>query len=75
MSKSGKPFNLRPISPISPIGYHASTLAVLTHQGACPKKATTERLKVTPSATAATLVDVFMVTTLLTLIHADSKAY
>jgi hypothetical protein len=75
MSKSGKPFDLWPVSPISPIGYHAPTLAALTHWGARPKKVTTKRPKATPSAAAATMVKAFKVTTLLTSIYADFKSY
>jgi hypothetical protein len=73
MSKSGKPFDLRPVSPISSIGYHAPTLAALTHQGARPKKTTTQRPKATPSTAAATLVKAFKVTTLLTSILGRSQ--
>jgi len=75
MSKSGKPFDLQPVSPIAPIGYHAPTLAALTHRGARPKKVTTKRPKGTPSAAAATLVKAFKVTTLLTTIYGDLKSY
>jgi len=79
MSKSGKPFDLRPISPISLIGYHAPTLAALTHQGAGAKKVFTKqklaKAGVTPSAAAATLVEAFKVTTLFIPIHADFKPY
>jgi len=67
MSKSGRPFDLRPVSPISPIGYNAPTLAALTHRGARPRKVTTKRPKSTPLVAAATLAQAFKVTTLIIL--------
>jgi len=72
MSKSGPPFNLRPVSPISPIGHNAPTLAALTHLGARFKKMTTKRSKATPSVAAATLAQAFKVRTLITLIMSIS---
>jgi hypothetical protein len=57
------------------MGYNAPTLAVLTHQGARSKKVTTKHSKVTPSATVATLVEAFKVTTRFILMHADVKSY
>jgi len=68
MSKSGWPFDLQPVSPISPIGHNAPTLPTLTHQGARFKKMTTKRSKATPSVAAATLAQAFKVKTLITLI-------
>ena len=56
MSKSGGPFDLRPVPLISPIGYNAPTLAALTHRRARFKKITTKRSKATPSVAATTLV-------------------
>jgi len=75
MSKSGRPFDLRPVSLISPIGYNAPTLAALTHRGARFKKMTTKRSTSTPSVAAATLAKAFKVTILFTLFHADFKLY
>jgi hypothetical protein len=63
------------VSPISPIGHDAPTLAALSHQGTRFKKITTKHSKVTTSATAATLVKAFEVTTPLALIYADFKSY
>ena len=68
MSESGRPFDLRSVSPISAIDYNAPTLAALTHRGACFKKITTKRPYATPSVAAATLVQAFKVTTLIILI-------
>ncbi|XP_066390416.1 vacuolar protein sorting-associated protein 52 A-like isoform X5 [Miscanthus floridulus] len=63
VSKSGKPFNLRPISPTSPIGYNAPTLAALTHQKIRTKTITSKSKlatsRATPSAAATTLVKAF----------------
>jgi hypothetical protein len=75
MSKSGRPFDLWPVSPISPISYNAPTLAALTHRGARPRKTTTKRTKATPSIVATTLVKAFKVTILFTSIYADLKLY
>ena len=79
MSKSGKPFNLRPVSPISPIGYNAPTLAALTHQKIRTKTITSKSklatARATPSAAATTLVKAFKVTTLFISTHADHKLY
>ncbi|XP_066323291.1 uncharacterized protein [Miscanthus floridulus] len=63
VSKSGKPFNLRPVSPTSPIGYNAPTLAALTHQKIRTKTITSKSKlatsRATPSAAATTLVKAF----------------
>ncbi|XP_066348124.1 uncharacterized protein [Miscanthus floridulus] len=63
MSKSGKPFDLWPVSPISPIGYNAPTLAALTHQKIRTKTITSKSKlatsRATPSAAATTLVKAF----------------
>jgi hypothetical protein len=61
MRKSGRPFDLQPVSLISLIGYNAPTLAALTHQEAHFKKITTKRSKATPSVAAATLAQAFKV--------------
>ena len=79
MSKSGKPFVLQPVSPISPIGYNAPTLATLTHQKTRTKTITSKpklaTAKATPSAAATTLIKAFKVTTLFISTHADHKLY
>jgi uncharacterized protein YdaL len=79
MSKSGKPFDLRPVSPISSIGYNAPTLAALTHQRT-HAKTITSRSKLatagaTPLAAATTLIKAFKVTILFISTHADFKLY
>ena len=71
MSKNGKPFDLRPISPISPIGYNAPTLAAKT----ITSKSKLATARATPSAAATTLVKAFKVTTLFISTHADHKLY
>ena len=79
MSKSGKPFVLQPISPISPIGYNAPTLATLTHQKTRTKTITSKSklatARATPSAAATILIKAFKVTTLFISTHADHKLY
>ena len=79
MSKSGKPFDLRPVSPISPIGYNAPTLAALTHQKIRTKTITSKSklatARATPSAAATTLVKAFKVTTLFISTYADHKLH
>ena len=79
MSKSGKPFDLRPVSPISSIGYNAPTLAALTHQKTRAKTITSKSklatAKGTPLAAATTLIKAFKVTTLFISTHADHKLY
>nr|AGT16306.1 hypothetical protein SHCRBa_026_B05_R_50 [Saccharum hybrid cultivar R570]AGT16331.1 hypothetical protein SHCRBa_026_F17_F_200 [Saccharum hybrid cultivar R570] len=63
ISKSGKPFDLRPISPISPIGYNALTLVALTHQRTRAKTITSKSklatARATPLAAATTLIKAF----------------
>ena len=75
MSRSGRPFDLRPVSPISSIGYNAPTLAALMHRGAHFKKMTTKRSKASPSVVAATLAQAFKVKTLNYSNHADLSSY
>ena len=79
MSKSGKPFDLRPVSPISPIGYNAPTLVALTHQKIRTKAITSKSklatARATPLAAATTLIKAFKVTTLFISTHADHKLY
>jgi hypothetical protein len=79
MSKSGKPFNLRPVSPISPIGYNAPTLAALTHQRTRAKTITSKPklaiARATPLAAPTTLIKAFKVTTLFISTQADHKLY
>ena len=79
MSKSGKPFDLQPISPISPIGYNAPTLATLTHQKTHAKTMTSKSklatAKATPSTAATTLIKAFKVTTLFISTYANHKLY
>ena len=55
MSKSGRPFDLRPESPISLISHNAPSLAALMHRGVHFKKMTTKRSKAAPSVAVATL--------------------
>jgi hypothetical protein len=75
ISKSGKPFNLLPASPVSVIGYNAPTLEALTFQRARTKTITSRpRLgtsRVSPKAAASSLIKAFKVITLLTLFSAD----
>ncbi|XP_066378772.1 uncharacterized protein [Miscanthus floridulus] len=63
VSKNGKPFNLQPVSLISPIGYNAPTLTALTHQKIRTKtitfKSKLATARATPSAVATTLVKAF----------------
>jgi hypothetical protein len=54
------------MSPISLIGHNAPSLAALMHRGIRSKKTTTKRPKATPSVVAATLVQAFKVTILIT---------
>jgi hypothetical protein len=79
MSKSGKPFDLRPVSPISPIGYNAPTLAALIHQRTRSKTITSKSklatTRATPLAVATTLIKAFKVITLFISTHADHKLY
>ena len=79
MSKSGKPFNLQPVSPISPIGYNAPTLTALTHQKIRTKTITSKSklamARATPSAAATTLVKAFKVTTLFIFTYTNYKLY
>jgi hypothetical protein len=76
ISKSGKPFNLHPASPISAIGYNAPTLEALTFQRARTKIGTSRpRLgtsRASPKAAASSLIKAFKVTILLTLFSADT---
>jgi hypothetical protein len=77
MSKSGKPFNLRPVFPISPIGYNAPTLAALTFQRTRVKTITSRSklatAKATPLATASSLIKAFKVITSFIFTHADTN--
>jgi hypothetical protein len=79
MSKSGKPFDLRPVSPISPIGYNAPILADLTHQRTRAKtiisKSKLATARATPLAAATSLIKAFKVITLFISTHADHKLY
>jgi hypothetical protein len=79
MSKSGKPFDLRPASPISPIDYNAPTLAALLHQRIRTKTITSKSklatARATPLAAASTLIKAFKVITLFISTHADHKLY
>jgi hypothetical protein len=79
MSKSGKPFNLRPISPISWISYNAPTLATLTFQRTHAKIITSRSklatARATPLAAATSLIKAFKVITSFIFIHADTKLY
>jgi hypothetical protein len=79
MSKSGKPFDLRPVSPISLIGYNALTLATLLHQRTRAKTITSKSklatARATPLAAASTLIKAFKVITLFISTHADHKLY
>jgi hypothetical protein len=79
MSKSGKPFDLWPVFPISPIGYNAPTLATLTHQRTRAKTITSKSklatTRATPLAAATTLIKAFKVITLFISTHADHKLY
>ena len=68
MSKSGCPFDLQPVSPVSFIGHDAPTLAALMHRGIRFKKMTTKRSKATPSVAAATLAQAFKVKSLVIFI-------
>jgi hypothetical protein len=76
ISKSGKPFNLYPTSPISIIGYNAPTLEALTFQRTRAKTITFRpRLgtsRATPKAAASSLIKAFKVITLLTLFSTDT---
>ena len=64
MSRSGRPFNPHPVSPVSLISHNAPSLVVLMHRGVCFKKMMTKRSKTTPSVVAATLAQAFKVKTL-----------
>jgi uncharacterized protein YdaL len=79
MSKSGKPFDLQPVSLISSIGYNAPTLAALTHQKIRTKTITSKsklaKARATPSAATTTLIKAFKVTTLFISTYADHKLY
>ena len=72
MSKNRWPFDPRPVSPISPTCYNTPTLGTMMHRGARPRKITTKRSKATPLVAAATLVQAFKVTILITLIAPTS---
>jgi hypothetical protein len=77
MSRSGKPFNLRLDSPISPIGYNAPTLAALTFQRTRPKTITSRSklatARATPLAAATSLIKAFKVITSFIFTHADTN--
>ena len=75
VSRSGKPIELLPSSPISLIGNNAPTLAALMYRNMRFKKITTERAKTSPSVAAATLAQAFKVNPLISLIHADFILY
>jgi len=61
VSKSGCPFDLRPVSLVSSIGHDTPSQAALMHRGVRYKKMTTKRTKATPSVAAATLAQAFKV--------------
>jgi hypothetical protein len=61
VSKSGRPFDLWPESPISLIDHNAPSLAALMHRGVRFKKMTTKRSKAAPSVAASTLAQAFKV--------------
>jgi hypothetical protein len=75
MSKSGRLFDLRPVSMISPIGHNAPSMAALMHQGIRTRKTTTKHPKATPSFAAATLAQAFKVINLNYSNHADFNPY
>ena len=60
VSRSGRPIDLLPSSPVSLIGHNAPSLAVLMHRNIRFKK-TTKRSKTFPSVAAATLAQAFKV--------------
>jgi hypothetical protein len=77
MNKSGKPFDLRPVSPISPIGYNAPTLADLIHQRTRAKTITSRsklaKAKATPLAATTSLIKALKVITLFISTYADTN--
>jgi hypothetical protein len=77
MSKSGKPFNLRPVSLISPISYNAPTLAALTFQMTRAKTITSRSklatARATPLAATTTLIKAFKVITSFIFTHTDTN--
>jgi hypothetical protein len=82
VSKSGRPFNLHPISLVSIIGYNAPTLDALTFQRIRAKTITSRpRLatsRATPMAAATRLIKAFKVITLFIIIffvHYRYKLY
>jgi hypothetical protein len=68
-----------PVSPISPIGYNAPTLAALIHQRTRAKTITSKSKLATAKATllaaATTLIKAFKVITQFISTHADLKLY
>jgi len=61
MNKSGRPFDLWLVSPVSLIGHNAPSLAARMHQDINFKKMTTKRSKATPTVAAATLAQAFKI--------------
>ena len=69
MSRTGRPFDLQPVSPISLIGHNTPSLAALMHRGVCFKKMTTKWSKAAPSVATATLAQAFKVILNLFLLY------
>jgi hypothetical protein len=77
MSKSGKPFNLRPVSPVSLIGYNAPTLAALifqrTHAKTITSRSKLATARATTLAAATSLIKALKVITSFIFTHADTN--